>query len=203
MSGKMRVLIVDDEADIREPLDMTLARMGLECDCAGSVAEACRMLGDGTYQLCLTDMRMPDGDGLELVRHIEANHPTLPVAVITAHGSAENAVAALKCGAFDYLAKPVSLAQLRTLVKSALAIPETKAIAGQRTHALLGSSTPIVQVRELIAKVARSEAPVYIAGESGSGKELAARLIHQGSARRDKPFVAVKLRCDSRELDGK
>jgi two-component system, NtrC family, response regulator PilR len=191
MSGKMRVLIVDDEADIRELLDMTLARMGLECDCAGSVADACRMLRDGAYQLCLTDMRMPDGDGLELVRHIETNHPTLPVAVITAHGSAENAVAALKSGAFDYLAKPVSLAQLRTLVKSALAIPEAKAIAGQRTHELLGNSTPIVQVRELIAKVARSEAPVYIAGESGSGKELAARLVHQGSARRDKPFVAV------------
>ena len=172
MSGKMRVLIVDDEADIRELLDMTLARMGLECDCAGSVAKACQMLRDQTYQLCLTDMRMPDGDGLELVRHIEANHPTLPVAVITAHGSAENAVAALKAGAFDYLAKPVSLAQLRTLVKSALAIPESKVVVGARTHELLGSSPPIVQVRELITKVARSEAPVYISGESGSGKDV-------------------------------
>jgi two-component system response regulator PilR (NtrC family) len=191
MSGNPRVLIVDDEADIRELLDMTLARMGLECDCVASVAAAKQLLQEGSYQLCLTDMRMPDGDGLELVRHIEAGHPTLPVAVITAHGSTENAVAALKSGAFDYLAKPVSLAQLRTLVKSALSIPENKSAMGQRTHELLGSSTPIVQVRELIAKVARSEAPVYISGESGSGKELAARLIHRESLRCDKAFVAV------------
>ncbi len=191
MSGNPRVLIVDDEADIRELLDMTLARMGLECDTAASVAVATRLLSEKPYQLCLTDMRMPDGDGLELVRHIETNHPTLPVAVITAHGSTENAVAALKAGAFDYLAKPVSLAQLRTLVKTALKVPESKSAAGQRTHELLGQSVPIAQVRELIAKVARSEAPVYISGESGSGKELAARLIHRGSVRSDKPFVAV------------
>ncbi|MEW5782563.1 MAG: sigma-54-dependent transcriptional regulator [Pseudomonadota bacterium] len=186
-----RVLIVDDEADIRELLDMTLARMGLECDSAASVAEAKRLLRERAYQLCLTDMRMPDGDGLELVREIEAHYPTLPVAVITAHGSTENAVAALKAGAFDYLAKPVSLAQLRTLVKSALAVPESKAGTVARCQELLGRSPPIVQVRELIAKVAKSEAPVYISGESGSGKELAARLIHQGSRRRDEPFIAV------------
>ncbi|MEW6513577.1 MAG: sigma-54 dependent transcriptional regulator [Pseudomonadota bacterium] len=191
MSDNPRVLIVDDEADIRELLDMTLARMGLECDCAASVAAAKQLLREQSYQLCLTDMRMPDGDGLDLVRHIEASHPTLPVAVITAHGSTENAVAALKSGAFDYLAKPVSLAQLRTLVKSALSIPENKTAATHRTHELLGSSAPIVQVRELIAKVARSEAPVYISGESGSGKELAARLIHRESLRCDKAFVAV------------
>lgn len=191
MSGNPRVLIVDDEADIRELLDMTLARMGLECDCAASVAAARQLLEGKAYQLCLTDMRMPDGDGLELVRHIEAHHPTLPVAVITAHGNTENAVAALKSGAFDYLAKPVSLAQLRTLVKSALTVPESRSTSGQRTYELLGQSTPIVQVRELIAKVARSEAPVYISGESGSGKELAARLIHRESLRCDKPFIAV------------
>ncbi len=191
MIGNMRVLIVNDEADIRELLDMTLARMGLECDSAGSVAEASRLLREKEYRLCLTDMRMPDGDGLELVRHIEAQYPTLPVAVITAHGSTENAVAALKAGAFDYLSKPVSLAQLRTLVKSALNLPEGKAAAGQRTQALFGNSAPMAQVRALIAKVARSEAPVYISGESGSGKELAARLIHHESVRHDKPFVAV------------
>ena len=191
MSGNPRVLIVDDEADIRELLDMTLARMGLECDSAASVAAAVRLLSEKPYQLCLTDMRMPDSDGLELVRHIETNYPTLPVAVITAHGSTENAVAALKAGAFDYLAKPVSLAQLRTLVKTALTVPESKSVNGQRTYELLGQSVPIVQVRELIAKVARSEAPVYISGESGSGKELAARLIHRGSVRSDKSFVAV------------
>lgn len=186
-----RVLVVDDEADIRELLDMTLARMGLACDCAGSVREANRLLQDNVYSLCLTDMRMPDGDGLELVRHIEAKYPTLPVAVITAHGSADNAVAALKAGAFDYLSKPVSLAQLRTLVKSAIALPEGKPATSQRGQELFGDSIPMVQVRSLISKVARSEAPVYLSGESGSGKELAARLIHRESVRRDHPFVAV------------
>ena len=191
MSSQQRVLVVDDETDILELLDMTLARMGLACDCASSVAAAKRLLEDNAYQLCLTDMRMPDGDGLELVRHIETHRPTLPVAVITAHGSTENAVAALKAGAFDYLAKPVSLAQLRTLVKSALALPDGKQAAAQRSHALLGHSAPILQARQLIAKVARSEAPVYISGESGSGKELAARLIHKESLRHDKAFVAV------------
>jgi two-component system response regulator PilR (NtrC family) len=190
-TGGTRVLVVDDEADIRELLDMTLARMGLACDCAASVTEARRYLDDNEYRLCLTDMRMPDGDGLELVRHIEARHPSLPVAVITAHGSTENAVAALKAGAFDYLSKPVSLAQLRTLVKSALALPESKAVNGPRNHELLGVSAPMAQVRALIGKVARSEAPVYISGESGSGKELAARLIHRESVRSDKSFVAV------------
>lgn len=192
MTASTRVLVVDDEADIRELLDMTLARMGLECDCVANVATARQLLRERNYCLCLTDMRMPDGDGLELVRHIEAECPTLPVAVITAHGSTENAVAALKAGAFDYLSKPVSLAQLRTLIKSALALPESKAGAGQRAQQeLLGNSAPMAQVRALIAKVARSEAPVYISGESGSGKELAARLIHRESVRCDKPFVAV------------
>jgi len=187
----MRVLVVDDEADIRELLDMTLARMGLECDCAANVAEAQQYLKEKTYRLCLTDMRMAGGGGLELVRHIEANHPTLPVAVITAHGSTENAVAALKAGAFDYLSKPVSLAQLRTLVKSAISLPESKPAAEGRAYELLGNSPPIQQIRAMIAKVARSEAPVYIAGESGSGKELAARLIHRESLRGERPFIAV------------
>jgi two-component system, NtrC family, response regulator PilR len=192
LSNILRVLVVDDETDIRELLDMTLARMGLACDCAASVQDARQLLQDKTYQLCLTDMRMPDGDGLELVRHIEASYPTLPVAVITAHGSTENAVAALKAGAFDYLSKPVSLSQLRTLVKSALALPEARSGTGiARTQTLLGNSPPMAQVRALIAKVARSEAPVYISGESGSGKELAARLIHRESGRHERPFVAV------------
>ncbi len=191
MTGKMRVLVVDDEADIRELLDMTLARMGLACDCAASVAEARQWLQENQYSLCLTDMRMPDGDGLELVRHIEAQCPSLPVAVITAHGSTENAVAAFKAGAFDYLAKPVSLTQLRTLVKSALALPASAPTVATRGPELFGSSAPMAQVRALISKVARSEAPIYISGESGSGKELAARLIHRESVRGDKPFVAV------------
>ena len=192
MSNPVRILVVDDEADIRELLDMTLARMGLLCDCAADLSEARQYLQHNVYGLCLTDMRMPDGSGLDLVHLIGQQYPALPVAVITAHGSTENAVAALKAGAFDYLSKPVSLAQLRTLVKSALTLPDQgKACASISGPELLGNSPPMVQIRELIGKVARTEAPIYISGESGSGKELAARLIHRQSVRHDKPFVAV------------
>ena len=185
-----RVLVVDDEPDIRELLELTLTKMGLGVDSAGSIAEAKQRLRDARYQLCLTDMRLPDGEGLELVRHIAGLAGDLPVAVITAHGSAENAVAALKAGAFDYVSKPVGLEQLRTLVRSALSLPERNPTtpSGQQ---LLGDSAPIREVREMIAKLARTQAPVYITGESGSGKELAARLIHLGGARRDHMFVPV------------
>ncbi len=192
-AAKASVLVVDDEADIRELLELTLIRMGLGVECAGSVAEALGQLKAHSFDLCLTDMRLPDGDGLELVRHIGANCADLPVAVITAHGSTENAVAALKAGAFDYVSKPLSLEQLRTLVKSALNLPQKaapKPVAGG-AYGLLGESPPIQQVRALIDKLARSQAPVYITGESGSGKELAARLIHGGGARRERPFVPV------------
>jgi len=186
------VLVVDDEADIRELLDLTLARMGLLADCVGSLAEARQMLANQRYQLCLTDMRLPDGQGLDLVRHIAETVADLPVAVITAHGSAENAVSALKAGAFDYIAKPVSLDQLRGMVKSALDLPNPDP-AGDRSggSGLLGDSPAIEQVRRLIDRVARSQAPVHITGESGSGKELAARLIHTLGARRDRVFVPV------------
>jgi len=187
-----RVLVVDDEADIRELLDLTLARMGLLADCVGSLSEARRMLASQRYQLCLTDMRLPDGDGLELVRLIADTAAYLPVAVITAHGSTENAVSALKAGAFDYIAKPVSLDQLRGMVKSALELPNpepTGDIGGE--SGLLGESAAIEQVRGLIDRVARSQAPVHITGESGSGKELAARLIHTLGARRERAFVPV------------
>src|SRR5262249_8200339 len=145
----------------------------------------------GSYDLCLTDMRLPDGEGLELVQFISDNLSDLPVAVITAHGNTENAVAALKAGAFDYLAKPVSLEQLRTLVKSALSLPTSSAAKAQGEHGLLGDSGAIQHVRELIEKLARNEAAVHITGESGSGKELAARLIHERSVRREEPFVPV------------
>ena len=187
-----RVLVVDDEADIRELLDLTLARMGLLADCVGSLAEARRMLTSQRYQLCLTDMRLPDGEGLELVRYIADTVADLPVAVITAHGSAENAVSALKAGAFDYIAKPVSLDQLRGMVKSALELPSPDP-AGDKggESGLLGESPAIEQVRRLIDRVARSQAPVHVTGESGSGKELAARLIHTLGARRDRAFVPV------------
>lgn len=187
-----RVLVVDDEADIRELLDLTLARMGLQADCAGSLAEARKFLANQRYQLCLTDMRLPDGLGLELVRHIADTVTDLPVAVITAHGSAENAVSALKAGAFDYIAKPVSLEQLRGIIKSALDLPGVAPVGdGSVGSGLLGESPAIVQVRALIDRVARSQAPVHITGESGSGKELAARLIHNLGARRERAFVAV------------
>jgi two-component system response regulator PilR (NtrC family) len=190
-----RVLVVDDEADIRELLDLTLARMGLLADCVGSLAEARRMLASQRYQLCLTDMRLPDGEGLELVRHIADTVADLPVAVITAHGSAENAVSALKAGAFDYIAKPVSLDQLRAMVKSALELPSSEPTGDMGgtgdMRGLLGESAAIEQVRGLIDRVARSQAPVHITGESGSGKELAARLIHTLGARRSRAFVPV------------
>ena len=190
-SGReQRVLVVDDEPDIRELLELTLAKMGLGVDSAGSIAEAKERLRETRYQLCLTDMRLSDGEGLELVKHIAGLAGDLPVAVITAYGSAENAVAALKAGAFDYVSKPVGLEQLRTLVRSALSLPERNATtpSGQQ---LLGESAPIREVREMIAKLARTQAPVYVTGESGSGKELAARLIHLGGARRDHQFVPV------------
>lgn len=183
-----RVLVVDDEADIRELLDLTLSRMGVAADCAANVAAAKRLLAENRYQLCLTDMRLPDGQGLDVVRHIAEHHGDVPVAVITAFGSTENAVAALKAGAFDYLAKPVALDQLRTLVRSAINLPQPAETAGQQ---LIGESAAIRQAREMIDKLARSQAPVYISGESGSGKELAARLIHSQSARRGAPFVPV------------
>jgi len=191
-----RVLVVDDEADIRELLDLTVARMGLSADCAASVAQARQLLEQQRYQLCLTDMRLPDGEGLEIVRLIAERYGETPVAVITAFGNAQNAVAALKAGAFDYLAKPVALEQLRSLIKSAINLPRRSGVAdgtqpaGSATQ-LIGHSPAIEHVRETIDKLARSQAPVYISGESGTGKELAARLIHDQSARRAAPFIPV------------
>ena len=191
-----RVLVVDDEADIRELLDLTVARMGLSADCAATVAQARQLLEQHRYQLCLTDMRLPDGEGLEIVRLIGERYGETPVAVITAFGSTQNAVAALKAGAFDYLAKPVALDQLRSLIKSALSLPARSGSseAGQPSGAaaqLIGESMAIAQVRQMIEKLARSQAPLYISGESGTGKKLAARLIHDHSARRTAPFVPV------------
>jgi len=185
-----QVLVVDDEPDIRELLEITLVRMGLGVQSVGSLAEAKERLKSERYDLCLTDMRLGDGEGLDLVRHIAALGNDTPVAVITAYGSAENAVAALKAGAFDYVSKPVGLEQLRALVRSALSLAD-RAEPPAKGQRLLGESAPLVHVRELIAKLARTQAPVYISGESGSGKELAARLIHENGARRERPFVPV------------
>ncbi len=190
-ADSVRVLVVDDEPDIRELLELTLVKMGLGVESVGTVAEAKALLADTRFALCLTDMRLSDGAGLDLVRHIAGLGTDLPVAVITAYGSAENAVAALKAGAFDYVSKPVGLEQLRALVKSALSLPDRAEAAPAPGQQLLGESAPLAQVRELLERVARTQAPVYISGESGSGKELAARLIHDKGARRDKPFVPV------------
>lgn len=186
-----RVLIVDDEPDILELLELALTRMGLEVECANGVQQALQRLDSGKFDLCLTDMRMPDGDGLAVLRHISENSLDLPVAVITAHGNLENAVAALKAGAFDYLSKPVALDQLRSLVSSALRLPRGEDKAEKDRMLLLGDSPAMRQVRDMVNRVARSQAPVHISGESGSGKELAARMLVDQSARRDQPFVPV------------
>jgi two-component system response regulator PilR (NtrC family) len=186
-----RVLVVDDEPDILELLELTLTGMGLLVERANNVREARNLLASGKFDLCLTDMRMPDGDGLELVRYVGEHKFDIPIAVITAHGNMENAVAALKAGAFDYLSKPVALHQLRALVKSALKLPQSKESDKSGRYRLLGNSPAMQRARDLIERVARSQAPVYISGESGSGKELAARLIVAKSARADQPFIPV------------
>ncbi|MBP6367501.1 MAG: sigma-54-dependent Fis family transcriptional regulator [Nitrosomonas sp.] len=191
------ILIVDDEPHIIELLELTLARMGMEVSSAIRIEDAKKLLQTRSFQLCLTDMRLPDGEGLDLVKHIAQHCSDLPVAVITAYSSTENAVAALKAGAFDYLSKPVSLKQLRDLVKSALSLPPIKTEAEsasqteQNQRILLGNSQPMRQLRATIDKLSRSQASVYINGESGSGKELAARMIHERSARHKQAFVAV------------
>lgn len=191
MSTQFKCLVVDDETDIRELVVFTLERMDIYADSASNIAEAKHMLASKDYDLCLTDMNLPDGLGLELVTLISNEYSGLPVAVITAYGSAENAVSALKAGAFDYLTKPISLKQLRPLVASALKLSDTDSNDNKNTADLLGNSPAISQIRTMIEKLARSQAPVYISGESGSGKELAARLIHKNSSRSDQSFVAV------------
>ncbi|SMP41018.1 sigma-54-dependent transcriptional regulator [Noviherbaspirillum suwonense] len=191
-----RILIVDDEADLRELLDITFIKMGLDSDCAANLGEARALLAKNAYAMVLTDMRLPDGLGIELVREVAAAYRNTPIAVITAFGSADNAVAALKAGAFDYLSKPVALDQLRLMVQSALKLtPAASAAAPAPTAGpalrLLGESDALRHVRAQIVRLARSMAPVAITGESGTGKELAARDIHAQSARADKPFIAV------------
>lgn len=194
--ARRTVLVVDDEPDIRELLEVSLARMGLEAETASSVAGAQRCLTARAFDLVLTDMRLPDGDGLGVLAVVAELRPATPVAVITAYGSAENAVAALKAGAFDYLAKPIRLEQLRPLIANALRLP----VAAPRRQpasplpdlpTLVGEAAPVAKVRELIGRLARTQAPVVIIGESGTGKEVAARLIHAGSSRAAGPFVAV------------
>ncbi|MDO9107311.1 MAG: sigma-54 dependent transcriptional regulator [Methylovulum sp.] len=201
--SKHLALIVDDEPDIRELLEITLNRMSIQTLCAENVACAKALLKQHPFDLCLTDMRLPDGDGLELVDTIQAMPTPIPVAVITAHGNMDTAILAMKKGAFDFISKPVDLSALRQLVSNALQLASTDATPTKDRrirHILLGESVAMRELRSKIAKLARSQAPVYISGESGSGKELVARLIHQQSSRSDQPFVAINCGAIPHEL---
>ena len=193
-------LIVDDEPDIRELLELTLGRMDIETRSAANLADAHHLLKENDFGLCLTDMRLPDGDGLELVEYIQQNHPDLPVAVITAHGNMETAVQALKVGAFDFVSKPVDLHVLRNLVNGAIRLASFPERDRRSRDTLLGDSAIMQTVRSTIAKLARSQAPVYISGESGTGKELVARLIHAKGPRNDRAFVPVNCGAIPSEL---
>ncbi|MCU0974852.1 MAG: sigma-54 dependent transcriptional regulator [Steroidobacteraceae bacterium] len=194
-------LIVDDEPDLCELLALTLARMDVDSRSVHDLAAARRELQRGRFDLCLTDMRLPDGDGLDLVDWMQQHTPATPVAVITAHGNVEAAVRALKAGAFDFVSKPLDIAGLRKLVTQAVRLADRGGPAAEaRAPQLLGRSAAIEQLRVMIARVARSQAPVHIAGESGTGKELAARLIHAGGSRAANPFIAVNCGAIPAEL---
>ncbi len=195
-------LVIDDEPDIRELLDITLNRMNIRTICAENIASAKLLLAQNKFDLCLTDMKLPDGNGLDLVDYIQKSATPIPVAVITAHGNMDIAIKAMKTGAFDFLSKPVDLTVLRQLVNNALKLSEqSHQNKDRRTrHTLLGESQLMRDIRTKIEKVARSQAPVYISGESGSGKELVAKLIHKQSPRHDAPFIAVNCGAIPHEL---
>lgn len=200
--SKQRVLIVDDEPDIRELLEITLLRMGLETRSAEDFSHATRLLLDESFDLCLTDMKLPDGDGIALVEHIQQHSPNTPTAVITAHGSIDLAIKAMKCGAFDFVSKPVSLDTLRNLVEKALTLPRsprTDSSADSR-YQIIGDSASMRELKTSIAKFARSQAPVFICGDSGTGKELVARQIHLQGSRAQAAFVAVNCGAIPSEL---
>ena len=194
------VLIVDDEPDIRQLLDITLSRMGLQIRAAADLAEAHAELANNDTDLCLTDMKLPDGNGISLVEHISQNYPNLPVAMITAHGSVETAISALKAGAFDFISKPIELERLRTLVGTALKLERTEGLADAPDTTLVGETPEIADLRAQVNKLARSQAPVYISGESGSGKEIVARLIHSRGPRASGPFIPVNCGAIPPEL---
>ncbi|TAA10982.1 sigma-54-dependent Fis family transcriptional regulator [Pseudoxanthomonas winnipegensis] len=205
MSDPRSALIVDDERDIRELLTLTLGRMGIRIDTAANLGEARALLARNAYDLCFTDMRLPDGNGIELVGEISRQFPKTPVAMITAFGNVELAVEALKAGAFDFVSKPVDINVLRGLVKHALELnnverPSPAPAPAQHAMRLLGESSAMRELRDTIAKVARSQAPVYILGESGVGKELVARTIHEQGARSSGPFVPVNCGAIPAEL---
>ncbi|HZJ93478.1 MAG TPA: sigma-54 dependent transcriptional regulator [Thiopseudomonas sp.] len=198
--NKHTVLIIDDEPDIRELLEITLGRMNLNTHSASNVKEAYQWLTREHFDLCLTDMRLPDGTGLDIIEFVQKNHSNTPIAMITAYGCVETATQALKAGAFDFITKPVDLVRLRELVNSALRLSETTNATQITEGPLLGQSKPMQRLREQIAKLARSQAPVYISGESGSGKELVARQIHLQGARATQPFIPVNCGAIPAEL---
>ena len=208
MTQQPTILVVDDEPDLVELICLTLQRMGLDTCAASDLASARQLLNSQTFELCLTDMRLPDGDGLELVEWIQSNRPRLPVAVITAHGNVETAVKALKFGAFDFVSKPLDLSVLRKLVGAAIKLGTPASARHAKANIddatsdspLLGRSAAIAELRGLIARVARSQAPVFISGESGTGKELVARLVHDSGARAEGPFVPVNCGAIPGEL---
>jgi two-component system response regulator PilR (NtrC family) len=206
---KHRALVVDDEPDIRDLLSLTLRRMQVEVETANDRATAVRRLGSEVFDLVLTDMRLPDGDGLDVVQWIQQQRPGVPVAVITAHGNVETAVRALKLGAFDFVSKPLDLGALRKMITATLRLRDDDASPHDETQPvvvppvlvkLLGQSRPMQLLRQMIAKVARSQAPVHVSGDSGTGKELVARLIHESGPRRDGPFVPVNCGAIPSEL---
>ena len=190
-------LVIDDEPDICELLTLTLGRMDIRTESAADVGAAKKLLGEHEFDICLTDMRLPDGDGLELVNWMQTHAASVPVAVITAHGNVETAVQALKLGAFDFISKPLDLANLRNIVENALRVSAARHAERSR---LMGNSPRMDELREMIDKVARSQAPVHISGESGTGKELVARLIHGSGPRADGPFVPVNCGAIPAEL---
>jgi len=200
---KQRVLIVDEEPDIRELLEITLLRMGLETRCAEDYKSAIAFLEKETFDLCLTDMKLPDGDGISLVEYIQSHCSDTPSAVITAHGSIDLAIKAMKSGAFDFVSKPVSLETLRNLVDKALTLPNTEQQTSNSVddkYQIIGDSEIMVSLKQSITKFARSQAPVFIMGESGTGKELVARQIHLQGSRVNAPFVAVNCGAIPSEL---
>ncbi len=196
-----KVLIVDDEADICELIEITLMRMDIASKSALTLADAISLLGAESFDLCLTDMNLPDGNGIDLVEHIQQNYSDLPVAVITAHGNMESAVKALKAGAFDFVSKPVDIQILRSLVSAATSLPEkTDSKKTDDNLKITGNSPAVKSLLKNIKKLARNQAPVFIHGESGSGKERVARMIHQQGSRSDGPFVPVNCGAIPAEL---
>jgi two-component system response regulator PilR (NtrC family) len=202
--SKQHVLIIDDEPDIRELLEITLMRMGLETTCAECIADAERAVKEQAFDLCLTDMNLPDGNGIDFVAFVQKHYPNMPIAMITAYGSVETAISALKAGAFDFISKPVDLRQLRGLVESALALAKNEIkeqpLDELEKPLLIGESAAIKTLNKQVAKLARSQAPIYISGESGSGKELVAKTIHANGSRAAGPFIPVNCGAIPSEL---